>query len=78
MEPIKINHKELEKEIESGNTYIQVGSQKYLLMEVNEVYEYDSYEVTDSDEEQALSKALKEENPIISSEEVNNYLGIDK
>ena len=51
MKPIKLNHKELEREIELGNTYIQVGNQKYLLMEVNEVYGSDSYQVTDAEEE---------------------------
>lgn len=35
MKPLKINHKGLEKEIEAGNTYIEVGNRKFLLMEVN-------------------------------------------
>lgn len=66
MDPIiiNINNRELEKEIESGNNYIQVGKHKYLLMEVNEVYEQESYEVTDREEERKLLKALQDDNHI--------------
>lgn len=74
MKPLKINHEELEKEIHRGNSYIQVGKKKYLLMEVNEVYEVNSYEVTDSEEEAMLLKALKEENPILSDNEIKKIL----
>ncbi len=68
MKPLKINHKGLEKEIEAGNTYIEVGNRKFLLMEVNEVYGNDSYQVTDPEEEEKLLIALKEKNPILSDE----------
>lgn len=78
LEPIKVDHKGLEKAIQSGDAYIQVGEQKYLLMEVNEVYETDYYEVTDPEEERKLMKALYEDNPILSEEEINKLLGINK
>ena len=75
MKPLKINHKGLEKEIGAGNTYIEVGNRKFLLMEVNEVYDNNSYQVTDLEEEKLL-KALKEENPILSDDEIQALLGI--
>jgi len=78
MKPIKLNYKGLEKEIEAGNTYVQVGNQKYLLMEVNEVYGNDSYQVTNPEKEEKLLKALKEENPILSDDEIQALLGIKK
>lgn len=73
MKPLKIDHEELEKEIHSGNSYIQLGKKRYLLMEVNEVYDVNSYEVTDS-EEAMLLKALREENPILSDKEIKKNL----
>jgi len=78
MKPIKLNHKELEREIELGNTYIQVGNQKYLLMEVNEVYGSDSYQVTDPEEEKKLLKALNEKNPILTDRDIQKMLGLNK
>lgn len=77
MKPIKLNHKELEREIELGNTYIQVGNQKYLLMEVNEVYGSDSYQVTDAEEEKKLLKALNENNPILTDRDIQKMLGLN-
>ncbi|WP_156418712.1 hypothetical protein [Lentibacillus amyloliquefaciens] len=47
-------------------------------MEVNEVYETNSYEVTDPEEERKLKKALKDDNPILSDEEMNKMLGKNK
>lgn len=78
MKPKKINNKQLKEEIESGNNYIQVGNQKYLLMEVNEVYKCDSYQVTNTEEEEKLLKALHDYNPILSDAEIADLLGINK
>lgn len=75
MKPLKIDHAELEKKIDCGEPYIQVGKQKLLLMEVNEVYDANSYVVTDSEEETMLQKALKEDNPILSDKEIKKMLG---
>jgi len=78
MKPLKINHKGLEKEIGAGNNYIEIGNRKFLLMEVNEVYGNDSYQVTDPEEEEKLLKALKEKNPILSDDQIQELLGIKK
>ena len=75
MKPLKIDHEELVKEIHCGNPYIQVGEKKYLLMEVNEVYDVNSYGVTDPEEEAMLQKALKGDNPILSEKEIKKMLG---
>ena len=44
-------------------------------MEVENSKETDCYEVTDPDEEKQLLKALNENNPILSEEEIKNKLG---
>lgn len=74
MKPLKIDHEKLQKEIKCGNPYIQVGDKKYLLMEVNEVYDVSSYEVTDPEEETMLIKSLREDNPILSEKEIKKML----
>ena len=75
MKPIKIDNLDIKKVIQSGNSYIQVGERKFLLMEVENAKETDCYEVTDPDEEKQLLKALNENNPILSEEEIKNKLG---
>lgn len=75
MKPLKIDHEELEKEIHCGNPYIQVGKKRYLLMEENEVYDVNSYEVTDLEEGAMLIKALEEDNPVLSDKEIKKMLG---
>lgn len=74
MKPVKIDHEEIIKVIESGTSYIQVGDRKFLLIEVNEVKQEDIYEVTDLDEEKQLMKALNQNNPIVSEEEITKML----
>ena len=74
MEPIRIDQDDVKKAIQSGHSYIQVGKRKYLLMEVEEVSKDDHYQVTDSDEERQLLKALEEDNPILSEEEIKKML----
>jgi hypothetical protein len=70
MEPIRIDQDDVKKAIQSGHSYIQVGKRKYLLMEVEEVSKDDGYQVTDPDEEKQLLKALEEDNPILSEDEI--------
>ncbi|MBN8193415.1 hypothetical protein JI667_14790 [Bacillus sp. NTK074B] len=74
MEPIRIDQDDVKKAIQSGHSYIQVGKRKYLLMEVEEVSKDDRYQVTDPDEERQLLKALEEDNPILSKEEIKEML----
>jgi len=74
MKPLKIDHEKLQEEIKYGNPYIQVGDKKYLLMEVNEVYDVGSYEVIDPEEETMLIKSLGEDNPILSEKEIKKML----
>jgi hypothetical protein len=74
MEPIRIDQYDVKKAIQSGHSYIQVGKRKYFLMEVEEVSTDDGYQVTDPDEEKQLLKALEEDNPILSEEEIKEML----
>ncbi|WP_226672103.1 hypothetical protein [Rossellomorea aquimaris] len=74
MEPIRIDQDDVKKAIQSGHSYIQVGKRKYLLMEVEEVSKDHHYQVTDPDEERQLLKALEEDNPILSEEEIKKML----
>jgi hypothetical protein len=74
MKPVKIDHEDIIKVIQSGSPYIQVGDRKFLLMEVNEVKQEYIYEVTDPDEEEQLLKALNQNNPIVSEDEITKML----
>jgi hypothetical protein len=74
MEPIRIDQDDVKKAIQSGHSYIQVGKQKYLLMEVEEVSHDDGYQVTDPEEEKQLLKALDGDNPILSEDEIKKML----
>jgi hypothetical protein len=74
MEPIRIDQDDVKKAIQSGHSYIQVGKRKYLLMEVEEVSNDEDYQVTGPDEEKQLLKALEEDNPILSEEEIMKML----
>ena len=74
VEPIKIENNEVKKAIQSGHSYIQVDSKKYLLMEMEEVNEYAAYIVKDPEEEKRLRAALDKENPILTDDEINGML----
>jgi hypothetical protein len=76
MKPIKVENEEIRKVIISGEDYIQIDDRKFLLFEVDQIKEPNVYEVTDLDEECQLRKALEEDNPILSEEEINKMLGI--
>ena len=76
LKPIKIDNLDIKKVINSGNSYIQVGERKFLLMEVENAKETDFYEVTDPEEEEQLLIALNEANPILSDKEINKILGL--
>jgi hypothetical protein len=72
MEPIRIEHDDIKKAIQSGHSYIQVGKRKFLLMEVENVDNDDCYEVTDPEEQKQLRAALNtKDNPVLSDEEIN-------
>ncbi len=43
-------------------------------MEVEEVSKDDGYQVTDPDEEKQLLKALEEDNPVLSEDEIKKML----
>jgi hypothetical protein len=76
MKPVKVENEEIRKVIFSGEDYIQIDDRKFLLFEVDQIKEPNVYEVTDLDEESQLRKALEEDNPILSEEEINKMLGI--
>ncbi|WP_096203120.1 hypothetical protein [Bacillus sp. FJAT-45350] len=70
MEPIRIEHEDIKKIIQSGHSYIQIGKRKFLLMEVEDISNDDCYEVTDPEEEKQLTAALNGNNPILTEEEI--------
>lgn len=74
MKPIKVENEEIKKAIHLGNNYIQVGNRKFLLCEVEQIMESDSYEVTDPEEKRLLLDALEGENPIVSNAEMDRML----
>jgi len=75
MKPIKIEQKDLKEAINNGHSYIQVDNKKYLLLEIEEVNRNDNcYVVSDPAEEKKLLEALKNYNPILSEEEINETL----
>ena len=74
MKPLKIEDQELKKAISSGDYYLEVGKRKFLLFEVEEVTNSNVYHVTNEEEKKQLLKALNEDNPILSSEEVTRLL----
>lgn len=74
LKPIKVDNKDLKEAIQSNNPYIQIDGRKFLLMEVNEVSSEEIYEVTDPDEEKQLLRALNEDNPIVSDDEISKML----
>lgn len=78
MEPIKIEQDTIKKAIQSGHSYIQVGKRKFLLMEVENVSnDGRCFEVTDPEEEKQLVKAINENNPVLTEEEIKQILKIN-
>ncbi len=71
---LKLNNEELSNAITSGDTYIQIGSRKFMLFEVDEISQSGSYEVTDPDEEMLLLDAMNADNPSLSKQEVLEQL----
>lgn len=74
MKLLKLNNKELSDAITTGDTYIQIGSRKFMLFEVDEISQSGNYEVTDSEEEMLLLDAMKADNPSLSKQEVLEQL----
>ncbi|MCS0542888.1 hypothetical protein NXY55_23205 [Aeromonas veronii] len=74
MRPLKIEDEELKKAISSGDYYLEVGKRKFMLFEVEEVNDSNVYHVTDEEEKKQLLKALNEDNPILSNEEITRLL----
>ena len=74
MKLLKLNNEELSTAITSGDTYIQVGSRKFMLFEVDEISQSGNYEVTDLEEETLLLDAMKADNPSLSKQEVLEQL----
>ncbi|MEW9700333.1 hypothetical protein [Paenibacillus sp. SI8] len=74
MKLLKLNNEELSDAIISGETYIQIGSRKYMLFEVDEVSQSGNYEVNDPEEEMLLLDAMNADNPSFSKEEVLEQL----
>jgi hypothetical protein len=74
MKLFKLNNEELSNAIISGDTYIQVGSRKFMLFEVDEISLSGNYEVTDPEEETLLLDAMHADNPSLSKQEVLEQL----
>jgi hypothetical protein len=74
MKPLKIEDPELEKAISSGEYYLEVGKRKFMLFEVEAVTDSNVYHVTNEEEKKQLLKALNEDNPILSNEEITRLL----
>lgn len=74
MKLLKLNNEELSSAITSGDTYIQIGSRKFMLFEVDEVSQSGNYEVTDSEEEMLLLDAMNVDNQTFSKQEVLEQL----
>jgi hypothetical protein len=75
---IKVENEDISKAICSGDSYIQIGDRKFLLLEVDQIREPNVYEVTDSEEEEQLLHALEYENPVLSGEEIKRILDDQK
>ncbi|WP_080837386.1 hypothetical protein [Cohnella massiliensis] len=74
MKLLKLNNEELSNAITSGDTYIQIGSRKFMLFEVDEISQSGNYEVTDPEEEKLLLDAMNADNPSLSRQEVLEQL----
>lgn len=74
MKLIKVDDKDMKDAVKTGNSYIQIGERKFLLMEVEEASDSVEYNVTDLEEEKQLLRSLDDDNPILSEEEINNML----
>jgi hypothetical protein len=74
MKPIKVENEDLKRAIKLGESYIQIEERKFLLFEVDQVHDANIYEVTDLEEESQLLKALGNQNPILSEDEINRML----
>jgi hypothetical protein len=69
MKVVKVDNEELSQAISAGDAYIQVGNRKFMLFEVEEVYQTEYYEA-DSVEELLLREAMDSENPSLTKKEV--------
>ena len=74
MKLVKLENEELSSAITHGDTYIQAGSRKFMLFEVEEVSQPAYYEITDPEEEMLLLEAMNEHNPSLSTQEVLEQL----
>ncbi len=74
MKLLKLNNEELSNAITSGDTYVQIGSRKFMLFEVDEISQSGNYEVTNPEEEMLLLDAMNVDNPSLSRQEVLEQL----
>lgn len=74
MKLLKLNNEELTNAITNGDSYIQIGSRKFMLFEVDEISPSGNYEVTDSEEEMLLLDSMNADNPSLSKQEVLEQL----
>ncbi|HLO11354.1 MAG TPA: hypothetical protein VK190_03775 [Pseudoneobacillus sp.] len=78
MKPIKVENEDLKRAVNLGESYIQIDNRKFMLIDVDQMKEPNVYEVTDPEEEKQLLKALEENNPILSDEEIDMMLSGQK
>lgn len=78
MKVVKLENEELSRAILQGNPYIEIGSRKFMLLEVGETSQHDYYEVTDPEEEQLLLEAMNGDNASFSKQEVLEQLSRHK
>ena len=70
MKLIKLENDELSKVVIDGDLYIQVGSRKFMLFEVEEMGQSDYYEIADPEEEKLLLEAMQDDSHSFTTEEV--------
>jgi hypothetical protein len=74
MKLIKLENDELSKAVTDGDLYIQVGSRKFMLFEVEEIGQSEYYEISDLEEEKLLLEAMQDDSHSFTTEEVLNLI----
>jgi len=74
MKLIKLENDELSKVVIDGDLYIQVGSRKFMLFEVEEIGPSDYYEIGDPEEEKLLLEAMQDDSHSFTTKEVLNLI----
>lgn len=71
---VRVKDKELLRVLEAGADYLIVGNRRFLLVEVADEGEGESYDVTNPDEVKVLDEALQDTSPRLRGEEARQFL----